>query len=86
MAVDNESEQWSKAVDKFVEANDRFKSLPKDRPDKKAAWEAVRQAMLALAEAGTPIGHRSRSSGQLEVSTLSRPRPEIDLITTPEFV
>ena len=36
----------------------------------------------------TPIGHRSRSSGQLEVSTLSRPklRPEIDLIATPEFV
>src|ERR1700716_1898860 len=29
--------------------------------------EALRSAI------GTPIGHRSRSSGQLEVSTLSRP-------------
>ena len=32
--------------------------------------------------------HQGRSSGQLEVSTLSRPklRPEIDFIATPEFV
>ena len=42
MTVDDDPavEQWSKAVDKLVEANDRFKSLPKDHPDTKAAWEA----------------------------------------------
>ena len=62
MAVDDDPafEQWSKAVDKLVEANDRFKSLPKDHSDKKAAWEAVRQAMLALAEAGKEIDPKFR--------------------------
>ena len=62
MTVDDDPavEQWSKAVDKLVEANDRFKSLPKDHPDTKAAWEAVRQAMLALAEAGKEIEPKVR--------------------------
>ena len=62
MAVENDPafEKWSRAVDNFVAANDHLKSIPENNPGRQAAWDAVRQAALALAEAGKEIDPKFR--------------------------
>ena len=55
LEMDPVYERWRGAVDKLVEADDYFKSLPENHPDKKKAWAAVRLAMQSLGKAPNEI-------------------------------
>ncbi len=62
MAVEDDPafEKWSRAVDNLVAANDHLRLFPENHPGRQAAWDAVRQAALALAEAGKEIDSKFR--------------------------